>query len=201
VDVSLLDSVAALLTYQAGRHFAGDEPVRTGNRHATIAPYDTFDAADGLLVLAVGNDAQWRSMCAALDMPDLSNDARYATNAGRVEHYASLRIALGAIIKHWFLDPLVLKLRQAGVPCGAVRSISEALADPQIIARQMVETVAHPSIGALNVLGMPTKLSDTPGRVSTPPPQLGEHTRRVLENDLGMSGADVDRLVAANVVK
>jgi len=91
-------------------------------------------------------------------------------------------------------------LRAAGVPCGAVRSIDAVLADPQIAARGMVETVDHPAIGALKVLGIPTKLSDTPGEILTPPPRLGEHTRRVLTGDLGMSESEVDRLLAKGAV-
>jgi len=204
VDVSLLDSVAALLTYQASRHFAtGEIPGRTGNRHATIAPYDTFETADGLLVLAVGNDAQWRHLCAALgsDASDLAADARYATNAGRVQHYAALHASLSTLFTQRPLARLVDTLRLAGVPCGAVRSIAEALSDPQIIARAMTETLAHPTIGALNVLGIPTKLSDTPGTIGQPPPRLGEHTRRVLTADLNLSGDDIDRLAAGGVIR
>jgi len=204
VDVSLLDSVVALLTYQAGRHFAtGEVPERTGNRHATIAPYDTFDTGEGLLVLAVGNDAQWRSLCAALgpEANDLAGNANYTTNAGRVEHYAVLRASLAPLLKRRHLDALVDALRAAGVPCGAVRSIPEALADPQILARAMVETLSHPTIGAVKVLGIPTRLSDTPGHVGTAPPRLGEHTRRVLEGDLGMSASEVDQLMATKAIR
>ena len=200
VDVSLLDTVTALLTYQAGRHFAGDVPGRTGNRHATIAPYDTFDTADGLLVLAVGNDVQWRSLCIVLGATDLKTDARYATNAGRVDHYAALHATLVPLLRKQSLTPLIALLRKAGVPCGAVRSVADALADPQIAARHMVESVAHPTIGSINVLGIPTKLSETPGRISKPPPRLGEHTARVLQDDLGLSREDVERLAEKQVV-
>jgi crotonobetainyl-CoA:carnitine CoA-transferase CaiB-like acyl-CoA transferase len=200
VDVSLLDSVAALLTYQASRYLTtGEVPERTGNRHATIAPYDTFDTADGVLVLAVGNDSQWQSFCRALNLPTLGADDRYRTNAQRVGHYAVLRPIVADVLRSWPLDTLVRTLREASVPCGAVRSVAEALADPQISARAMVETLTHPTIGALKVLGIPIKLSETPGQVRTPPPRLGEHTRRVLEQDLGLSPADVDRLLAGGV--
>jgi crotonobetainyl-CoA:carnitine CoA-transferase CaiB-like acyl-CoA transferase len=200
VDVSLLDSVAALLTYQASRHLTtGDIPQRTGNRHATIAPYDTFETADGVLVLAVGNDSQWESLCRALNLPALVSDDRYRTNAQRVAHYSALRPALANVLKRWPLDAVVRTLRDASVPCGAVRSVAEALADPQIAARAMVETLQHPTIGALKVLGLPIKLSDTPGQVRSPPPRLGEHTRLVLEQDLGLSAAAVDQLFAGGV--
>jgi formyl-CoA transferase/CoA:oxalate CoA-transferase len=202
VDVSLLDAVTALLTYQAGRYFtAGDVPVRTGNRHMTIAPYDTFETADGVLVLAVGNDAQWLRFCHALRLEGLASDARYATNAGRVSHYDELRKSLESVLQGHRLEWLVPLLRGAGVPCGAVRSIDEVMQDPQIAARAMVETVQHPRIGPLQVLGIPTKLSGTPGHVRTSPPQLGEHTRRVLQQDCGLGAEDVDRLVREGTVR
>ena len=202
VDVSLLDSVAALLTYQAGRHFAtGEVPQRTGNRHSTIAPYNTFETADGVLVLAVGNDAQWRLLCSALGASELGADTRYRTNADRVANYETLSASLSPILKQWKLDPLVATLRNAGVPCGAVRSVADALADPQIAARDMVETLTHPTIGALKVLGLPTKLSETPGSMRTHPPKLGEHTRRVLGQDLGMDTAEIERLVRLGIVR
>jgi formyl-CoA transferase/CoA:oxalate CoA-transferase len=202
VDVSLLDSVAALLTYQANRYFAtGAAPQRHGNRHASIAPYDTFATADGVVVLAVGNDSQWQTFCRTMRAPELGADARYRTNAGRVEHYATLAAALSPLLRTWRLDELVGALRTAGVPCGAVRSIDQVLADPQIAARAMVETIEHPSIGALKTLGLPVKLSDTPGHIRTAPPRLGEHTRTALHDDLQMSADEIEQLVAAEVVR
>jgi formyl-CoA transferase/CoA:oxalate CoA-transferase len=201
VDVSLLDSVAALLTYQASRYFAtGEVPVRHGNRHATIAPYDTFETADGAIVLAVGNDSQWQSFCKVVKADALGADARFRTNAGRVEHYPALSAELTPLLRAWQLDTLVNALRQAGVPCGAVRSIDQALADPQIAARAMVETLNHPSIGALKTLGLPVKLSDTPGTIQTAPPRLGEHTHKVLSTDLKMSAEEIDRLKNSGVI-
>ena len=201
VDVSLLDSVAALLTYQASRHFAtGEVPTRTGNRHMTIAPYDTYETADGVLVLAVGNDAQWQRLCSALGLEMLKTDARFQTNAGRVTHYDELRPALSEVLRSRRIGPLVESLKREGVPCGGVRSIQEALSDPQIAARQMVETVTHPLAGQVRVLGIPTKLSDTPGAVRTPPPVLGEHTAAVLESDLGLSRMEIDRLASAGAI-
>jgi crotonobetainyl-CoA:carnitine CoA-transferase CaiB-like acyl-CoA transferase len=194
VDVSLLDSVAALLTYQASRYFAsGEVPARTGNRHMTIAPYDTYEAADGVLVLAVGNDMQWRRLCGALGLGNLEQDDRYRTNAGRVTHYGALQPALADAFRSRKLGPLVDLLRREGVPCGGVRSVAEVLADPQIAARAMVETVQHSLLGPVRVLGVPTKLMDTPGSVRTAPPLLGQHTRAVLE-ELGLSQEEIDRM-------
>ena len=202
VDVSLLDSVTALLTYQAARQFAtGETPVRTGNRHMTIAPYDTFDTAGGVLVLAVGNDTQWRKLCGVLGAADLSGDTRFVTNAGRVDHYEELRPRLEAHFSRWALDALVAALKAEGVPCGAVRSIAEVTGDPQVLARGMVETVMHPTAGAQRVLGIPVKLSDTPGHIHSAPPLLGQHTAAVLMGDLGLSSDDVDALARAGVVR
>jgi len=182
VDVSLLDSTAALLTHQASRvMIGGDSPARLGNRHASIAPYDTFEAADGVLVLAVGNDDQWRRLCLALDQPALGADPRFTSNALRVQHSDELQSQLSAVIRTRRLDDWIARLRPAGVPCGAVRSIEEVLADPQLAARAMIETVEHSTLGSIGQIGLPVKLSATPGRIRLAPPTLGEHTEKVLK--------------------
>ena len=202
VDVSLLDSITALLSYQASRFLiAGDLPGRTGNRHATIAPYDTYEAQDGVIVIAVGNDAQWHRLCEALNLSELGADRRFHTNEGRVVHQPALVPALAAALRSRPLDELVTVLREAGVPCGAVRGVDEALGDPQIAARSMIETVMHPTIGALNVLGLPVKLSETPGAVRSPPPRLGEHTWSVLQHDLGFAAAAIQDLAASGAIR
>jgi len=184
VDLAMLDTVAALLTYQAGNYFAsGKVPARLGNRHPSIVPYETFSASDGDFVLAVGNDDQWRRFCGVAELPD---DPRFATNRQRVMNYDAVRQFIADRLRtrprqHW-----IDRLNAAGVPCGSVRSLQELFADPQIQARQMVAEIEHATIGALRVLGLPVKLSDTPGAVRTPPPRLGEHTDAVL-HDFGFS--------------
>ncbi len=202
VDVSLLDACSALLTYQAGRYFAtGVSPERQGNQHATIAPYNTFATAEGVLVLAVGNDEQFRRFCSVADVPALATDPRFMTNADRVQHIDALQQVVGDILAANTATEWTRRLREAGVPCGAVRSVSEALADPQILARAMVESVDHPTIGPLQVLGVPVKLSKTPGAVRTPPPRLGEHTAAVLERDLGYQREQIAALAASGAVR
>lgn len=187
VDIAMLDAVTSLLTYQASSAFAtGVTPVRMGNRHPSIAPYDTFAAADGEFVLSVGNDDQFRRMCAVLDAPALASDPRFATNAGRVLNCEALRNELGGLLKKWGRETLLATLTRAGVPCGAVRSVNEALADPQLAAREMIVPLEHVTAGAIRVLGTPLKLSDTPATVRTPPPALGQHTESVLR-ELGFS--------------
>jgi crotonobetainyl-CoA:carnitine CoA-transferase CaiB-like acyl-CoA transferase len=202
VDIGLLDSVAALLTYQASRHFAtGENPARAGNRHLTIAPYETFDTADGVLVLAVGNDSLWQRFCRAAGLEALAGDERFLTNASRVTNYAILQPLVAGRLVTRSLDDWVTVLRAAGVPCGAVRSVAEVLRDPQILAREMVATVEHPTLGPIRMLGLPVKLSETPGSVRTHPPRLGEHTERVLREDLGMNETEIRALSDRNVVR
>jgi len=198
VDLAMLDSVTALLTYQAGNYFAsGKVPARLGNRHPSIVPYETFAASDGDFVLAVGNDDQWRRFCAVAGLPD---DPRFATNRQRVTGYDEIRpfIAnrLGTESRRHWID----RLTAAGVPCGSVRNLEELFADPQIHAREMIAQIEHATIGPLRMLGVPVKLSDTPGAVRTPPPRLGEHTDAVLQQDLGFSAAAIGDLRRQKVI-
>lgn len=202
VDISLFDSTVALLTYQAQRTLVtGKAPSRLGNRHASIAPYDTFDATDGTLVLAVGNDEQWQRFCRAAKLDAAAIDARFLTNDGRVQHYAVLQPLVASVIATDSTEGWLARLREAGVPTGAVRAIDAVLADAQLAAREMVATVDHASIGPLRLLGVPVKLSDTPGSVRTAPPQLGQHTAAVLQQELAMSRDEIEALARAGVLK
>ena len=194
VDVAMLDSVAALLSYQAGLQFAGQEPRRLGNRHPTIAPYDSFETSDGEIVLAVGNDLQWGRFCSAAGVEGLAADARFATNPARVREHHALRAAIGPILRGATTSAWVARLRAAEVPCGAVRSVGEVLADPQLASREMIARVDHPSAGPIDLLGVPIKLSASPGSVRTPPPTLGQHTDTILRDDLGLGPDDIERL-------
>jgi len=201
VDVGMLDSTAALLTYQAGIYFAtGATPQRMGNRHPTIVPYETLPAADGEFVIAVGNDEQWRRFCGVLGDPALADDPRFATNRARVSHYDELRPLLVARLAPRTRGQWVSDLKAAGVPCGSVRAVAEVLEDEQLDARQMIETVNHMTAGAVRVLGVPIKLSDTPGAVRSAPPVLGQHTDAILKGDLGMTSADIAALRASGVI-
>jgi crotonobetainyl-CoA:carnitine CoA-transferase CaiB-like acyl-CoA transferase len=201
VDIALLDAVTSLLTYQAGRYFAtGESPERLGNRHATIVPYNTFETAQGVLVLAVGNDDQFQRFCRVAGLTNLAADERFRTNAGRVQHHDSLQPSIAAALATRTAEEWVLRLREAGVPCGAVRSVGDALTDPQTLARQMVEMVDHPTIGSFPVLGVPVKLSTTPGSVHSAPPRLGEHTRDVLARDLGYDNSRIDAMAKTGAI-
>jgi len=185
VDLAMLDATVALLTYQAGNYFAsGKVPARLGNRHPSIVPYETFTASDGEFVLAIGNDEQWRRFCAVAGLPA---DERFATNRQRVSAYDALRPFVADRLREQPRQVWIDGLTKAGVPCGSVRNFEELFADPQVDAREMIAMVEHATIGPLRTLGVPIKLSDTPGAVRTPPPTLGQHTDAVLARDLGFS--------------
>jgi crotonobetainyl-CoA:carnitine CoA-transferase CaiB-like acyl-CoA transferase len=201
VDISMLDGVAALLSYQAGIFFAtGDAPPRMGNRHPTIVPYETFAASDGEFVLAVGTDEQFRRFCGVAGIAPLAADERFATNPGRVQNYDLLRPLLAASLRRRTRSAWIEALTAAGVPCGSVRDVREVLTDPHLEARRMIEVVEHASVGTMRVLGVPIKLSDTPGRVRSAPPTLGQHTAAVLARDLGVPDADLEALRREKVI-
>ena len=194
VDVGMLDSVAALLTYQAGIYFATDTaPKRLGNRHPTIVPYESLEAADGELVVAVGNDQLWRRFCGILGLDELVDDPRFATNSDRVRAHDELSPLLVDRLRTRPRAEWIEALTVAGIPCGAVRDLAQVFTDPQIIERAMVLVLEHPIAGAIKTLGVPVKLQDTPGAVRTPPPMLGQHTTDVLA-ELGMTSDQIEQL-------
>jgi formyl-CoA transferase/CoA:oxalate CoA-transferase len=201
VDIAMLDSVAALLTYQAGIYFVtGAPPKRHGNAHPTVAPYETFQAADGEVVLAAGNDDLWRKFCAIAGLEQYAADPRFAKNRDRVKNYDSLRpLVAEAFLTRTQAEWLDL-LNEAGIPAGPVRNLQDVLTDEQLRARDMVHVLQHLSAGAVQVLGVPVKLSDTQGTIRCPPPALGEHTAAILTGDLGLTPAQVEAMRTARVV-
>jgi crotonobetainyl-CoA:carnitine CoA-transferase CaiB-like acyl-CoA transferase len=201
VDIGMLDSTAALLSYQAANYFAtGRAPERLGNRHPTIVPYETFEAADGAFVLAVGNDDLWRRFCRVIELPDLADDVRFVTNRARVRHYDELKPLLDGCLRSRPTADWIASLTAEGVPCGAVRDVAEALTDPQLAAREMIQAVEHATLGPVRALGVPIKLSSTPGAVRTAPPTLGQHTDQILRTDLGLTDAEIADLRGAGAV-
>lgn len=200
VDISMLDSVAALLTYQGAAYFAtGTSPSRMGNRHPTIVPYETYPASDGSFVLAVGNDSLWKILCAAIGLPALTQDPRFATNVNRVGNREQLSQILES---HFSTQPRAYwldVLTQAGIPCGSVRSVGETLEDSQLIERDMIVELQHRIAGAIRVVGTPIKLSETPGSIQVPPPVLGEHTEAILK-ELGYDSKGIQELRSAGAI-
>lgn len=182
IDISLLETQVSWLANVASAYLTtGEEPSRFGNAHHTIVPYQTFDASDGPFALAVGNDAQWQRLCAAIGRPDLAADQRFRTNPDRVLHRETLVRELAAHFRTSAKADWTARLAAADVPIAAVRTVAEVFADPQIHARDMVLTVPHPTIGELRMVGIPFKFSASPAAVRRPPPLLGEHTAEILD--------------------
>jgi len=200
VDIGMLDTTAALLTYQAANWFAtGKVPQRQGNRHATIAPYETFTTTDGEIVIAVGNDGIWERFCAAVDLPELAADPRFKTNKDRMENYDAMRPPIDRAFRTRTSAEWIAILNAAGVANGEVRDIGQMLNDPQLAAREMVATLMHPTVGATRVIGAPIKLSENEASLRTPPPVLGQHTDAVLA-EIGYDAAAIAGLRAKKVV-
>lgn len=192
IETSLLESQVAWLANVASAYLVtGEAPVRHGNAHPTIVPYQTFRGVDREFALGVGNDAQWQRLCTAIGRPELADDARFRTNPDRVRHREELTTLLES---HFAAAPAgewVARIREAGVPAGPVRTIPEVLEDPQVHAREMVVRVPHPSIGELRLIGIPCKFSVTPAAIRRPPPLLGEHTTEV-EREYGIFLQEVE---------
>ena len=196
VDIGMLDTTAALLTYQAANWFTtGETPRRQGNRHATIAPYETFTTKDGEIVIAVGNDEIWKRFCVAAGLPELATDARFTSNKDRMANYEEMRPPIDRVFRTATSAEWIDRLNAAGVANGEVRDIGQMLNDPQLAARNMIETLMHPTIGATRVIGAPIKLSKDPASVRTPPPVLGQHTDAILKE----IGYDTERIAALRV--
>lgn len=200
VDVSILESTLAVLVNQAQNAFVtGRAPGRRGNAHPNIVPYETFRTADGEIAVAVGSERQWSRFCAALGMPALAADPRFATNAVRVERRVELRAILAERFASDATNAWIARLEGAEVPCGPINDVVAAFETPQARARGMVVDVEHPVLGALRQVGVPIRLSRTPASIRTAPPLLGEHSTEVL-GELGYEPAEIARMVADRIV-
>ena len=183
VKIAMLDAVASLLTYNAGNYFAtGESPTRRGNDHPSVVPYQTLRAKDGWMNLAVANDSLWVRYCDAIERPDLRDDPRFATAPERVNHRDTLVPIIVALTAARTVQQWVDLLGAAGVPCGRIRNVAEVCTNPQLTERGKVVDRPHPTAGIVSMIGLPIELSDTPGRIQTAPPLLGEHTDDVLRD-------------------
>ena len=201
VEISMLDAMAALLTYQAGIYFGtGAKPSRRGNKHPSIVPYEVFKAADAYLTLGVANNSLWERCCTAMERPDLVKDSRYAREADRVQNRATLVPLLNDVLGGRTADEWLKRFEAVGVPAGRIRTVAEVCESEHLKARGMIVTLPHPKAGNLRVLGVPVRLHATPGKAATAPPLLGQHTERVLRTVLGVGKGEVARLRKGGVV-
>jgi formyl-CoA transferase/CoA:oxalate CoA-transferase len=200
VDVSLLDSQVAWLTYRAGAYFAsGEVPQPMGSGHPVIVPYQAFKAKDVFINIAVGNDQLWERFCKAVSLENVMNYPKFATNAKRVENREEIVKIISDLIVTKDGEEWLKILTDAGIPCGPIYTVDKIFADPQVLHREMVKELDHPKAGKVKVTGIPIKLSDTPGEVETAPPVLGQHTQEVL-TELGYNDKDLEKLKQEKVI-
>ena len=187
IDMALFDTVIAMLANMNMNFLTtGKAPGRAGNAHQNIVPYQVFAAADGHVVIAVGNDSQYAKFCEIAGRPDLAADPRFTSNAERVRNRALLVPLLEAIVRDKPAAFWTGKLEAAGVPCGPINSIAQALADPQAVARGLRIELPHPTAGTVPLVGMPIRMSASSPSYERPPPLLGEHTDEVLRQIAGL---------------
>ena len=203
VDISMLDCQVSILENPIMRYYVtGKAPERLGTRHPSATPFQAFPTADGHLVVALGfgEENQWQLLCGILGLPELIDDARFDTSPRRTARHAELEPILSAAFtarttRDWLID-----LEAAGIPCGAVNSIPQMLADPQVKAREMVREVTHPTVGTIPIANTPFRMSRSESGIKGPPPDFGQHTGDVLAQLLGLSDGDVQQLVERGVV-
>ena len=201
IDVGMLDCQVAILENAMVRYFStGDIPRPLGRRHPAITPFEVFESADGYVVIAIGNNDLWRKFCEHVDCPELIDDERFHTNALRTQNHESLFPILTEIMRRHTTDAWVDALEAIGVPCGPVNTVDKVANDPQVLAREMIAEVEHDTTGTVQIPGIPIKLSETPGQIDAPAPNLGEHTSEVLTDLLGLETEEVNQLKQNGIV-
>jgi len=201
IDMALLDVQVATLANQAMNYLAtGNNPTRLGNAHPNIVPYQAFGTADGFMILAVGNDAQFQRFCELAGQPELAEDERFKQNSARVKHRHELVPQVTEIMLKQTTDDWLKELNQRGIPCGPINDIDQVFSDPQVQHRGMQQTLNHPTAGTVSSVGNPIKLSSTPVEYDRAPPVLGQDTDEVLTTLLGIEGKEISRLHEVGVI-
>jgi crotonobetainyl-CoA:carnitine CoA-transferase CaiB-like acyl-CoA transferase len=201
VELSLYETSLAMLINVAQNYLtAGRNGGRFGNGHPSIVPYTTYRAADAMIAIGIGNERQFARCAEVLGHPEWAKDERFNSNRARVENREAIDGLLNAALAHGAADIWLEKLKAVGVPCGKINSVAEALDDPHTAARRMVETVEHPVIGTLKMLGIPFKFSDTACSVRRAPPTLGQHSDEILAAELGLDQKAIAELRREKVI-
>jgi len=201
IDAALLDTIVAFNANQICSYFAsGKIPVRWGNAHAQVVPYEVFPTADGHIILAVGNDSQFASFCQAAGCAELAQEPRFKTMSQRIVHRAELIPLIADVMRARSKREWIELLEAANVPCGPINNMKEVFEDPQVRHRELRVDMPHPSGGEASVVRSPMRLSGTPVEYRLAPPTLGQHNEEILKGLLGRSDADLQRLKSAGIV-
>ncbi len=201
IDMALFDTQLAMLANLGSNYLcSGQAPRRMGNAHANIVPYQVFEASDGHLIIAVGNDSQFAKLADLAGRPEWAQDPRFVRNADRVQHREVLVPEIAAVIKTRTRDSWLAGLEAAKVPCGAINNLAEAFADPQAQARGMTVSLPHPLSDELRLVASPMRLSATPVSYRRAPPLLGQHSSDVLQ-ELGCSPTQIASLMALGIIQ
>jgi len=201
IDLALFDAVVAFGANQILNYFtSGKIPGRYGNAHANVVPYEVFATADGHLILAVGNDSQFASFCRVAGRPELAGDPRYATMPGRITNRATLIPLLREILRERPGARWLTELEAANVPCGPINDYRQVFEDPQVQHRRLKIEIPHQAGVPSPTVASPMRFSETPVEYELPPPVLGQHTREVLGDLLGMRREELDQLAAQKII-
>ena len=201
VELSLYETSLAMLINVASNYLtAGRNAGRFGNGHPSIVPYTTYQAADAMIAIGIGNERQFGRVAEVLGHPEWAKDPRFTSNRARVENRDVIDGFINEALSHDDADAWLDKLKAVGVPCGRINSVADALDDPHTTARDMIETVEHSTIGALKMLGIPFKFSDTACSVRRAPPTLGQHSDEILKGELGLDEKAIAELRQAKVI-
>ena len=201
VELSLYETSLAMLINVASNYLtAGRNAGRFGNGHPSIVPYTTYQAADAMVAIGIGNERQFGRVAEVLGHPEWAKDPRFTSNRARVENRDVIDGFINEALSHDDADAWLDKLKAVGVPCGRINSVADALDDPHTTARDMIETVEHSTIGALKMLGIPFKFSDTACSVRRAPPTLGQHSDEILKGELGLDDKAIAELRQAKVI-
>lgn len=201
IDSSLLEAeVACLIPYGSDYLASGKVPGRNGNAHPNIVPYQSFNTADGYMVVGAASEGNWQRLCKAIGKSELADDPRFANNGQRVAHRQELIAILTDVFLQRDTASWIRLLSEAGIPCAPVQTIDQVFRDPQVLHRDMLLEIEHPAAGKVRMAGMPVKFSGTPASLRLPPPMLGQHSEEILNTWLAMRREEIAELKRKRVI-
>jgi crotonobetainyl-CoA:carnitine CoA-transferase CaiB-like acyl-CoA transferase len=201
LDMALLDCATSILANQALTYFnTGIAPVRVGNRHPSVVPYQPFQTSDGHLIIAVGNDGQFERLCGVLGMPEVAADERYAKGSGRIKAQPELAAMIAPLVLEKTTEEWLEIFNGVSVPCGPINNVEDVFNDPQIAHREMRISQPHSKAGSVDLLGSPLNFSATPVEYQGGPPVMGEHTSDVLRDILELDDEQIAKLQTDGIV-